>query len=245
LNADQGFGSKETPNIGKTYAPHTLAALTAFLEQASGAVPSRSARLGDGLATALTDLFDAVLGPQDDIIGELWKDLGTRDLPHGDLASLFAEAADASDPFAIVTLDSFAFAELKSSLRTFWASAARRDGGQPVPLDAAARRSLTGSQQDDVRDRIRNLARFHRSFISAGASLNNPLNTILFELATLFVTHADLDIHEYELPHAPTSYFIQFAALATQPYFAPGAVTPAGLSNRWKRQKQTHHSTTP
>ncbi len=197
------------------------------------------------MATALTDLFDAVLGPQDDVIGELWRDLGTRDLPHGDLASLFAEAADASDPFGIVTLDSFAFAELKSSLRTRWASSARHAQQQPIPIDAVTWSSLSGSQQDDVRDRIRNLARFHRSFVSPGASLNSPLHTILFELATVFVTRADLDIHEHELPHAPTSHFIQFAALATQPFFAPGAVTPAGLSNRWKRQKQTHHSSTP
>ena len=81
----------------------------------------------------------------------------------------------------------------------------------------------------------------HRSFVRRSRPRKDKLDTLLAELAQLFVRHAGQDRDVLLLEPAEASHFIQFCHAALGPLsgrdrsFALSEVSHQALSQRWRR----------
>lgn len=178
--------------------------------------------------------------PEDQKLLRLWNE---RDWPSDkQLAEVFEHATLADDPVAIIAEEHTAYTHLRLQLRKRERSHKyQKDDCRPNLLDEPWI-SMSKAERTTVLEQIHQLGTYYKSQVPNGRLDNTALNTVLFGLASLFVSFAGLTHHEYKLPHSVNSQFIQFAALATKPYFYADLTTDKALSARWKRQKKRHGS---
>lgn len=86
------------------------------------------------------------------------------------------------------------------------------------------------------------LAIYHQQCIRQGRAQDTNLDTLLFELADIFVDATGFKLDPLELPHGNRSHFIKFASASLVPFIKHTQVEPLALGKRWDRMKQ-HHST--
>jgi hypothetical protein len=145
------------------------------------------------------------------------------------------EAPDPLDP-AICT------GELRSGLNrqvhARWSPRWRKEGrGERASLDAVTWASLSPGEQEEIRGMARHLEAWHGSHVRRGAPHKNVLDTLLEQLALIYAQHSGLEVGHHDLPYAPASRFLQFAALALAPFFAPHETSPVALARRLHRAR--------
>jgi hypothetical protein len=168
-----------------------------------------------------------------------------------------AEAVLAEDPLTFLAPHREALTLLRQTMRVRWSGRQARALWHPEDLRGQTWSSLSGVAQAEVRNALRGLAAFADTRVLRHRSPREDLDTFLRELAEIFVIHTGPEgdrrvragrplWHRTDVPHTPTSRFIQLAelVLAQLPPLPSGEArvhpnlrTARGLSERWKRIK--------
>jgi len=160
-----------------------------------------------------------------------------------DRAEEFRKIASAEIPLDPSVCSARSLVLLEAKAREIWAyRLASSPLNRPHHLIRAAWDELPEWQQDSVREIAQSLEAVFRYQIDQGAPRKASQNALLVELADLFLSATGQQVDRLELPHAPTSRFIQFVHEIARPYFAETEVSLKALSHRWLRWKKHNRS---
>jgi hypothetical protein len=218
------------------YDCSSLDQMKGLIERASDKRTVSRTELND----ALIELFDSILDQLDGewaLVNQLTEE---EELSNTELATLFSEAADAPDPMVIIAKDRFALTQVKRRAVNHIDSPKYRNLHLRPDFVELPFEAMSEAEQMVLREHIIHLKTYYRSNVRHGRSENASLNIALIGLGEIFVSVADLNLHEFELPHSPESRFIKFAVLATSPWFDANLCTNGALSKRWSRLKDQH-----
>lgn len=206
-------------------------------------VPAADPEDISGLTTELANLFWA-MDLLDDGTSEraLWLELSRETTPHADLAASFKRMGQARNPIAPEVCSGDIAKIFQRKLAMHWARKARtQDAKNSLELDHLDWDQLTSQERFEIRRMARDLAVYHRGFISQHRPRKDRLDTLLWELADIFARHAGRNDSVLLLPSAERSLFIQFCHVALKPLsgrdapFDPSEVSLRALSRRWFR----------
>jgi hypothetical protein len=166
-----------------------------------------------------------------------WHDLNDASPGHKDLAAAFDKAAEADDPIEVARADSNVGTRLNGALQNRWLSRWRREKRNLEPtLRSITWEWLDEGERSEVREMLRDLARFERRFVRRGRIQKAALDDALLSIAEEYLRWTgDYHRHVRQLAHAPESRFIKFATLALQPAGLHFEVSPEALGRRWSR----------
>jgi len=195
------------------------------------------------LATELSDLF-WTMDLLDDGSSEraLWRQLSRETTPHADLARGFDRMARARNPLSPEVCSGDIANALQRKLAVHWARKAQTQAAKnPLALDYLDWDRLTRDERSGIRRIARDLAAYHRGFVTRHRPRKDRLDTLLWELADLFARHAGWRENVLFLGNAERSLFVQFCHLALKPLsgrgapFAMSEMSVQALSKRWRR----------
>jgi hypothetical protein len=210
----------------------------------------------EAAAQDIAELVDGIFGPFDPEVAEGWALSQAQDLGPAKLRQVLAEAVLAEDPLTFLAPHREALTVLRQAMRVRWSGRQARALGHPEDLRGQTWAFSEGAQAE-VRDALRQLSAFADTRVLRHRSPREDLDTFLRELAEIFVIHTGPEgdrrvragrplWHRTDVPHTPTSRFIQLAelVLAQLPPLPSGEArvhpnlrTTRGLSERWKRIK--------
>jgi hypothetical protein len=195
------------------------------------------------VARDLADLFAAMgLVVKNPVEAEIWKKQKNEAVDHKGLAVGFQRMGRASNPLA----DEVCFGEFRKALQRKWAAhrsgrSRRKGANAPPSLDLLQWDRLSPEERSHIRILCGELEAYHRGFVRRSRPRKNALDTLLTQLAELFVRDAEQDRATLALEAAEESHFIQFCHLALAPLSGKGRpfdlseVSKPALSQRWVR----------
>jgi hypothetical protein len=209
-------------------------------------------------AQEIAELAHAVFGPFDPEAAEVWALSEKEDLGPAELRQRLAEAAQAEDPLVFLAAYPDAQAMLERGMRLRWSSRRARDLGHPASLEGQTWSSLSEGARAEVKGALGELEAYADTQVLRYRAGRDDLDTFLSELAEIYVMHArqaeDRGVrarrplrHRTDVPHSPTSRFIQLAnrvlsgiprPLPDDLRLDPNLWTARSLSIRWKRRKE-------
>jgi hypothetical protein len=194
------------------------------------------------VARDLADLFAAMgLVVENPVEAEIWTKQKNEAVDHKGLAVGFQRMGRASNPLA----DEVCFGEFRTALQRKWAvhvsGRKRRERANASPsLELLAWDRLSSEEKSHIRTLCGELEAYHRGFVRASRPRKSVLDTLLTELAEIFVRYTEQDRHALSLESAATCHFIQFCHLALAPLsgqgrpFAIFEVSNETLATRWR-----------
>jgi hypothetical protein len=195
-------------------------------------------------AQEIAELAEAIFGPFDPEVAEVWNAAAERKRDHADQSALLFDAAAASDPLLFLADFPDACAMLHRRMRSRWFSSLRaRALGHPPDLKGQTWSSLSEAARDEVRQALRELSGFERQHVRRGTPQRARLDTFLRELAVIYARYTDYPDHEMGLSSHIGGDFIGLAQtiLAGLPRLENGKPrvhlteqTAGALSNRWQ-----------
>ena len=155
---------------------------------------------------------------------------------HSDLHDGFCRVADAENPLHVASLRPELLPELCAAVRRRWAARrAHKRPSSPLNLRQLHWDTLSRAEQDDFRSAARHLADYHGTFVRKGRIQKSALDTVLEELALIWVRRTGQSISLADVPYSANSQFIQFAVLVLGQVGQHFEVSPQALSRRWER----------
>jgi hypothetical protein len=212
----------------------------------------------EAAALEIAELAHAIFGPFDPEAAEGWALSDAEDLGPADLRACLAEAARAEDPLAFLATIPDARALLERRMAWRWSTLQARSLGHPSSLRDQTWSTLSEVAQEEVREALKELAALEDARVLRHRPERGDLDTFLSELAGIYLVHvrqtgdraarAGRQLRQRtDVPHSPTSRFIQLADLILSRLVLPlpddlrlhpGWRSVRGLSDRWKRRKE-------
>jgi hypothetical protein len=203
-------------------------------------------------AQEVAELAEAIFGPFDPEVAEVWHAAAERKRDYADQSTLLSDAAAASDPLRFLEDFPDARAMLHRRMRWRWFSSLRaRALGHPPDLKGQTWSSLSDAAREEVRQALGELSTFERQHVRRGTPQRTKLDTFLRELAVVYARYTDYSYHEIGLSSHIDGSFIGLAQaiLAGLPRLENGrprvhltAQTATALSTRWQKIKKHDRS---
>lgn len=215
------------------HSPEALGAMATLLRRASGGQAIDVEALQEELLSLVYAIGLAYDGSEDE---EVWLELAAEEPSHAALAEGFSQAIDADNPLASAVLRLDLRPELSGRIRKRWLTrrTSERRNAEPT-LRHIEWEFLNEAEREEIREMLRDLAEYHRSFVRRGRVQKTELDTALLGLAEIFLQYSGLPLAEHQIPYSINSRFIRFAVLALEPAGQYFEVSPQALSRRWER----------
>lgn len=217
------------------YSPEQLDELTNLIERASRGIHFTKSDLEE----RLLDLMRAVgRDTKGNELAVAYREFGEDDLSHAELAVRFRAIANSDDPLNSELCNGIVLTKLNHAARRKWARQFRTGRiNRPHPIRGMRSEDLTAEELNDVRGMAAHLATYHQSFVRREQPRKIDQDTLIEELADIFIEFAGLSCDRYDLAHAAGSRFIKFVYVAMRPFYGLTEASIASISKRWKRLK--------
>lgn len=166
----------------------------------------------------------------------LWHTFAEGDLTIADLAKFINHMAEAPNPLDASlcppNVRPYVNACFRRHLESKWLRKSGRGASRVGERDWS---SLSLQEQADIRHCLTELTNNLRHRIHPGAPRKNSIDTLLFEVANVWIEQSGCEKAELSLPYSRNSRFIQFAAIVLAPFGHGTEVSKTALSRRWAR----------
>jgi hypothetical protein len=202
-------------------------------------------------AQEISELTEAIFGPFDPEVAEVWHAAAKRKRGHADQSTLLLDAAEARDPLEFLADFPDARALLHRRMRWRWSSLRAQVLGHPPDLHGQTWTSLSDTAREEVLEALRELAALERQHVRRGSGHRDDLDTFLRELAVIFARHTGYCWHEIGLSSYEDGDFIGLAEVILanlprrenrKPRVHLSSRTASALSARWQGIKKHNQS---
>lgn len=194
------------------------------------------------LINRITDLLRATGHLVDsDEYSQAFRECSDQRPSHKDLAKHYRAIAKAVDPLKPELYVGAMSTEMEQRARAVWSRVLPRGDHTSRVLWGKTNDQFSPQQLSDIREMAAAAATYHAGLAPPGSRQKEDQDTLLSELAEIVLQFAGKKTQgRYDLPHAVTSVFIQFAHTALRPFFPATEASADALSKRWKRYKRQH-----